>query len=83
MFRKPSKGFTLVEMLVVITIIGILAAMAIPNFLKAKNKAKEAEARNNLSIIRDSVERYHTDMGSTRRILPGATEQPGWSTRIR
>ena len=74
MFRKPSKGFTLVEMLVVITIIGILAAMAIPNFLKAKNKAKEAEARNNLSTIRDWVERYHTDMGQYPTYLAGGNE---------
>ena len=71
MLRKPSKGFTLVEMLVVITIIGILAAMAIPNFVKARNKAKETEARNNLSIIKNSIERYFTDQDQYPAYIAG------------
>jgi len=59
--RHDNKGFTLVEMLVVITIIGILAAIAVPNYLKAKNKAKEAECKGNLHIIQTALERYSVD----------------------
>lgn len=59
--RHDNRGFTLIEMLVVITIIGILAAIAVPNYLKAKNKAKEAECKSNLHIIQTALERYSVD----------------------
>jgi prepilin-type N-terminal cleavage/methylation domain-containing protein len=56
-----SKGFTLIELLVVIVIIGILVAIALPNFIKIKDKAKEAEVKQNLHSIQLAIERYGTD----------------------
>ena len=46
-----KKGFTLIELMIVVAIIGILAAIAIPNFLKFQAKSKTSEARTNLGAI--------------------------------
>ena len=48
---RQSEGFTLIELMIVVAIIGILAAIAIPNFLKFQCKSKQSEAKTNLSGI--------------------------------
>lgn len=61
--KRTQHGFTLIELLVVIVIIGILAAMALPNFIKAREKAKEAEVKSNIHSIQIALERYAVDTG--------------------
>jgi len=56
-------GMTLVELLVVVAIISILAAVALPNFLEAQLRSKVAAAKNDLRTIATALEVYHVDNG--------------------
>jgi len=58
---KNKKGFTLIELMIVVAIVGILAAIAIPNFLTYQAKAKTAEARTNLGAIFTSMTAYKAE----------------------
>ena len=53
-----NKGFTLVEILIVVIILGILAAIVIPQFTEASNDARESSLRTDLQTIRSQVELY-------------------------
>jgi len=59
--RTSSRGFTLIEILIVITIIGILVTLAQPNFNRAVTAAKEAALKENLFIFRDVIDQFYAD----------------------
>jgi type IV pilus assembly protein PilA len=56
--REVRRGFTLVELAVVIVIIGVLAAFGVPQFLKSVERSKAGEAFNYLAAVRSAQERY-------------------------
>jgi prepilin-type N-terminal cleavage/methylation domain-containing protein len=65
MRARTTKAFTLVELLVVIIIIGILAAVAIPQFGDSSADAKKAALKENLKTMRTAIEQYAIDHTST------------------
>ena len=62
--KKRTKGFSLVELAVVVIIIGVLAAFGVPRFRDSVERSKASEAFNYLSSVRSAQERYHSLKGT-------------------
>lgn len=61
--KKTCSAFTLIELLIVVAIIGILAAIAVPNFLNAQTRAKLSRVQADMKNISTAIEMYSTDNG--------------------
>lgn len=72
MSRQSSRGFTLIELMIVVAIIGILAAIAIPNFLRFQARARQSEANSNLKTL-------FTGMRTLSKRPPSEIRVPGFA----
>ncbi len=89
---RKQEGFTLIELMIVVAIIGILAAIAIPNFLQYQMKSRQSEAKTNLGAIKTSEVSWQGERGcfltvaqprysTCSRYEDAATElEPSWHT---
>ncbi|EDM73831.1 hypothetical protein PPSIR1_16255 [Plesiocystis pacifica SIR-1] len=77
--KKNAKGFTLIELMIVVAILGILAVVAVPALQKYMRRAKTAEAKTQLAKIYDAASSFfkaeHADRGATAFISAGANVQ--------
>jgi len=69
---RKQKGFTLIELVVVVMILGILAAVAAPKLLGTSSSAADNGLKESLGVVRDAIERYAAEHGGS---LPGTDEQ--------
>ncbi|MDL1956628.1 MAG: prepilin-type N-terminal cleavage/methylation domain-containing protein, partial [Candidatus Desulfofervidus auxilii] len=85
--RKKNKGFTLIELMIVVAIIAILAAIAIPQYRKFQYKAKTSEAKANIDAIKTAEESYAAETdnyllcAARPTTAPGASKQAWGSTQ--
>ena len=84
MFRN-QKGFTLIELMIVVVIIGILAAIAIPNFIAMQNRAKEGSTKANMHTLQLAAEDYgvQSDGVYARTMVAGSGigVDPAWLSK--
>ena len=71
--RNIKKGFTLVELLIVIIIIAVLAAIAIPKFSNSSTRSKESSLRANLKLVRNAIDLFRADTGAFPANMAGLT----------
>lgn len=76
--NRHSRGFTLIEMMIVVAIIGILASIAIPAYLHFQLRSKRAEAMTNLSTISKMEISYFTEAGSFLAAAPSPALPGGY-----
>ena len=76
MVNRKHKGFTLIEMLIVIVVIAILALIVIPRLLGAGRKAKEATLRGDLHQLRNAIQQFEADCGDYPAALADLQTQP-------
>lgn len=76
MVSRKHKGFTLIEMLIVIVVIAILALIVIPRLLGAGRKAKEASLKGDLHQLRNAIQQFEADCGDYPAALVDLVTEP-------
>jgi type IV pilus assembly protein PilA len=78
---RKQEGFTLIELMIVVAIIGILAAIAIPNFLQYQMKSRQSEAKTNLGAIKTSQVSWQGERGCYLTVAAAPAVVPAAGTK--
>ena len=73
-YRTSKRGFSLVELMIVVAVLGILAAIAIPNFQRFQARSRQTEAKAGLSAIHTAEHAFHAEW----EVYAGALQPIGW-----
>ena len=69
------RGFTLIELLVVMTIIGTLLSIAVPRYFRSLENARETVLKQDLTIIREAIDKYYADLNEYPEKLPDLVDR--------
>jgi general secretion pathway protein G len=75
MLNGKSRGFTLVELLVVLAILALLLTLAMPRYFSGIERAKDATLKQDLSTLRESIDKYYADTGQYPKTLEDLVER--------
>ena len=73
--QRKARAFTLLELIVVVAIVGILAAIAMPNMINTPRRAKEAVLKTNLRTLREVIDQHYGDKGAYPPTLDALVEE--------
>jgi general secretion pathway protein G len=72
--KTGHRGFTLIELIVVMSIIATLLTIAVPRYFKSLERSKEAVLRQDLAVLRDAIDKYNADLGHKPETLAELVE---------
>ena len=78
--QKSRGGFTLVEIMIVVAIIALLAAIAVPGFLRARKRSQASKVLNDLRMIDSAVDQYAIEKG---KITGNSVEVADWTAYVK
>ena len=73
--RRGGRGFTLIELLVVMSIIGVLLTIAVPRYFKTLERSRETVLRQDLSVMREAIDKHFGDYGQYPDSLAALVER--------
>ena len=73
--RTTTHGFTLIELLIVMAIIGTLLSIAVPRYFHSLQHARETVLKQDLSILREAIDKYYADLNQYPEKLPDLVDK--------